>query len=163
MSSSADELSEFDATLVAKRAEVATQLEAAIAELPPARKAVKVAKEAAFVAGRRFGTIQLRITRATRPVDETAPVILQLLEEARRVRNEADGRLTLAEGRLKNVKWVISCRRDDLDQLDRLIDPLPIDGRRLVFEEAVKRPPPPGPTAVDPIVFPAGQPAGEAA
>lgn len=127
--------------------------------MAPARAAVAAAKDSAFLAGRRFGTINLRVTRALRNVDAVGPAVLRLLDEARQVRAQADGRRSLLKQLLANIEWRCECLRDDLVQLDRLINPPPIEGGPRL--EVVKRPPPPGPEAV---VFPAGHPtAGEAA
>jgi hypothetical protein len=151
---------EFTAAISAKRDEVAAELDVAVAELAPARAAVAAAKEVAWRAGARFGTIGLRCTRAVRSAGTIAPALQQIVDEARQVCDRADSQATLAKALLANIEWRVSCLRDDLDQLDRLLHPGPIEGGPRV--EVVKRAPP-GPTEVEIITFPAGHPAGEAA
>ena len=155
MSKSSD-FPEFEA----KRDEIAAQLEAALAELPSAREAVKVAAAEALAAGRHYNAIASRVLHAQRSADATAPALVRIVDEALALRNDADAAHTRAKSALANIEWRVSCLRDDHDQLDRLINPPPMGGPRI---EVVKRAPPPGPATVDPIVFLAGHPVGDAA
>jgi len=145
---------------VEQRDETAAQLEAVRSELPDARAAVNLAAADALAAGRRFNSISTRVIAAQRPAGECSPALVRIVDAARKVRDDADAAHTRAKVRLANLIWNAECLTADLDQLDRLISPAPMGGAR---PEIVKRIVP-GPTAVDPIIFPAGRAAsGEAA
>ena len=140
----------------AKRDEVAAQLEAALAELAPARAVVEALKAEALAAARKFNSIASRVLHAQRPEGECAPALLQIVDDARKQRDAADGRLSMAKQQLGNIEWRALCLRTDLEQLARLIDPPPPGGP---LREIVRRAPP-GPQEVDVIVFPAGRATG---
>lgn len=156
MSNSTDDLAAF----IAKRDEVAAELESVLAELPGAREAVKVASEAALQAGRRYNRIVSRVIQAQRDEhDGTAPALMRVIEGERRARDAVDAAHTRAKNEFSNLEWRVSCLRADVEQLDRVINPPPIGGRLV---EVVKRPVP-GPATVEVIEFKPGHPAGEAA
>jgi hypothetical protein len=90
-----------------------------------------------------------------RSADAVGPAVLRLLDEERQVRDRADGALSTLKALLANAEWLVECRRSDLVQLDRLLSPPQIEGSPRL--EVVKRPPPPGPAFVDPIIYPAGR------
>ena len=149
------------AVFVERREAAVAELDAAIAELAPAREAVKVAAEAALQAGRRFNRIVSRIIQAQRDErDGTAPVLMRVIEDERRARDAVDAAHTRAKQELANAEWRVSCLRADIEQLDRVINPPPMGGRLV---EIVKREPQ-GPATVETITFPPGYPAaGQAA
>jgi len=146
----------------AKRAETVTQLEAALAELAPAREALTAAKTEALAASRRFNSVVARVNGATDfhsgGTGITAPVLGRIVAEARAEKDSVDARCTIAKNRLSDVEWRVSCLKDDVFALDRLISPGPPGGR---LPEVVKRGPPPGPTTVETITF--SHASGEAA
>jgi hypothetical protein len=87
--------------------------------------------------------------------------VLRVIDEERQRRDAADGNLSFLKQTLANIEWRVECLRSDIEQLDRLQNPAPIEGARR--PEIVRRPQP-GPEFVDPIVFPSGHTAaGEAA
>ena len=144
---------------IAKRDEIAQQLEAAVAELAPAREAVKVAAEAALQAGRRYNRVVSRVIQAQRDErDGTAPALMRVVEDERRARDAVDAAHTRAKNEFSNIDWRIACLRADIEQLDRVINP-----PRGAVREVVKRPVP-GPQTIELIEFPPGNRAtGEAA
>jgi len=150
MSALTDDLAGF----VAKRDEAAAALEAALTELAPAREAVRVAKAEALAASRRFNSVVARVNHAidfhSGGLGETSPVLGRVIAEARAVKNEVDTRCTRAQNRLSDVEWRVSCLRDDVFALDRLISPGPPGGR---LPELVRRGLPPGPSEVEVIEF----------
>ena len=152
------DLTDDMAVFVAKREETSLALNAALAEFPAARAAVKEAAAVALAAGRKFNAIAARIQRATKPDDVTAPAIIEILNDAKKVRDNADAAHTLAKAQLANAEWAVACMRDSLTQLDRLLNPGP--ALRTILPAAKRVPP--GPQTIETIVFPAGHP-GEAA
>jgi hypothetical protein len=97
-----------------------------------------------------------------RSVDAVGPAVQRLLAAELGRRDAADGQLSTLKAQLANIEWRCECLRDDLIQLDRLINPPPIEGGRLV--EIVRRAPPPGqPESVEIITFPAGHTTADAA
>jgi hypothetical protein len=143
------------AVFIEQRDETQRQLDAALAALPAARAEVATAKEAAFLAGKQYGNIGLRVTRAVRSAGSTPPALVRILDEYLAIRDSADSAHTRAKNRLTNIEWRISCLREDVSGLDRLITPPPIDGGPRL--EIVKRPAPAGqPSEIETIVFPAG-------
>jgi cysteinyl-tRNA synthetase len=143
----------------AKRVEVAEQLQAAQAELPAARQAVKDTAASALAAGRKFNAIASRVIAAVRADGETSPALVQIVEQARKVRDDADAASTRARSALANVEWIVQCRSADLSQLNSLLDPAPPGGR---LPEVVRRPNV-GPEFVETIAFGPGHTVSDAA
>ena len=140
----------------AKRDEVAAELEVALSELPQARAAVEALKSESLQASRRLNAIISRVTAAQRPVGECAPALLAVVNDARKVVDEVDGRLSLAKQTLANLLWVIECRQADLEQIDRIVNPQPIGRREVVRRARIE------PEFVETIEFRTGR-SGEAA
>jgi hypothetical protein len=136
----------------ARRAELEAELAEVASGLPALRAAAATAKEAAELAQHRYGNFVKRANLATRHgQDEASPALRQMLDDELQLMRRANGAASLARQVLENAEWAASCRRDDLDQLDKLENPPKVGGP--IYE--VARRPGPVETDADIIVFPA--------
>jgi hypothetical protein len=136
----------------ARRAELEAELNAVAAELPALRIAAAAAKDAAETALHRFNNFVRRLNSATRHGrDEASPILFELLDDERLALRAANGAATKARLVLENAEWKVSCLRSDLEQIDLLENPPPIEHRPL---EVVRRPKPQVEDGYDTIVMP---------
>jgi hypothetical protein len=140
----------MDATLFlkfdfsARRAELEAELAAVASSLPALRAAATEATEAAGLAQHRWANFLQRANLATRHGQDVAsPALRQMLDDELQLMRRANGEATRARLLVENAEWAVSCRRDDLEQLDRIENP-PREGGPLY--EVVKRP---LPTSID--------------
>jgi plasmid maintenance system antidote protein VapI len=142
--------------------EVATTIaaaEAALAEIVATRSALaETAKATAHAferAEHRWQNFQLHVAQATRHgADDASAALLAMIEAERAKKDAAGAAMNRAKKDLANVDWAIECRRDDLAQLQLMVE-LP---KPPVVREVVKRGTPDTGGDVDMIVMPAGAP-----
>jgi hypothetical protein len=136
----------------ARRAELEAELEAVAAQLPALRAAAAAAKEVAETALHRFNNFAKRFNAATRHGrDEVSPALLDMLQDERLALRKANGTATKARLVLENAEWRPSCLRSDVEQIDMLQTPPPIEHRPL---EVVRRSKPQVEDGYDTIVMP---------
>jgi len=134
----------------ARRAELEAELAPVVAGLQALRAAAAAAKEAAEVAQYRFDTFVKRLNSATRHgQDEASPILFELLEDERLALRAANGTATKARLVLENAEWRASCLRSDVEQIDLLQNPPPVEHR-----PEVARRPKPEPMEADIIIMP---------
>jgi hypothetical protein len=127
-----------------RRAELEAELAEVASSLPALRAAAATAKEAAEFAQHRYANFLQRAHLATRHgQDEASPALRQMLDDELQLMRKANGAASLARQLLENAEWAASCRRDDLEQLDKLENPPRVGGP---MYEVVKRP---LPTSID--------------
>jgi hypothetical protein len=114
----------------ARRAELEAELNAVAAQLPAFRAAAAAAKDAAETALHRFNNFAKRFNAATRHgQDEVSPALLDMLEDERLALRKANGAATKARLVLENAEWRASCLRSDVEQIDLLQNPPPVEHR----------------------------------
>jgi hypothetical protein len=146
-------VSEFNQEITEIRSDVEAELAALLVELPAARAVANEAKAAHEAADHRFHNLQLRVARATRHgSDDVMAATLRLIEEERGRRDKAAGAMVKTRKHVETLEWEIGCKRSELDQLDMVETPPPVQHRLL---EVVKRPAPQVDADADIIVFPA--------
>jgi hypothetical protein len=136
----------------ARRAELEAELEAVAAQLLSLRAAAAAAKEAAEAALHRFNNFAKRFNAATRHgQDEVGPALLDMLHDERLALRASNGTAMKARRVLENAEWRVSCLRSDVEQIDLLQNPPPVEHRPL---EVVRRPKPQAEDGYDTIVMP---------
>ena len=136
----------------ARRAELSEELETVAAQLPALRAAHQAAETTAENARYRYESFLKRATLATRHGNDTAsPALRRLLDEELQLMRAANSAATRARLALENAEWMAACRRSDVEQIDLLQNPPPIEHRPL---EVVRRPKPQAEDGYDTIVMP---------
>jgi hypothetical protein len=145
-------MSEFDELLAARRVELETERDAALAQLPAAREAYEKAFRALENAQFKWNSTVERVTRASTEARTLSYALEEVLSAERGKYHAAGAELRRTKDCLANLRWTVECRNHDLGQLQRLADP-PKSGPTL---EVVPRPQAPAPDIGDNIVMPPG-------
>jgi hypothetical protein len=143
-----DEIAEI---IAARRTEIEAEFRETWAAIPMAKTVYTAALRAHEDAQARYNTVVARIDRAANHTDPLSAVLRELLATERERYNEAGAALTKAKRHVADLEWIAECRRGDLEQLDRFVDP----PKSSAYLEVVKRPPAPAPEDLDTIVMPA--------
>jgi hypothetical protein len=141
-------MSEFDELLATRRAELETERDEALVQLPAAREAYETAFKALEIAQFKYNSVVFRVTRATAEARTLSHALDEILNIELAKYRVAGAELTRAKDRLAAVRWLVECRNHDLAQLQRLADP----PRPALSLERVERPQP-AHVEVDDIVF----------
>jgi hypothetical protein len=113
--------------------------------------AAAAAKDAAETALHRFNNFAKRFNAATRHgQDEVSPALLDMLHDERLALRASNGTAMKARRVLENAEWRASCLRSDVEQIDLLQNPPPVEHR----PDVVKRQPPEVADNYDTIILP---------
>ena len=112
-------------------AELTAARDALLAQLPAAEQAYKAAFHVVEVAQAHWNGVVARVNKATELSNGVlSPTLGRLLESERDKYNAAGIALSKARQHLNQLKWDLSCRAADIEQLDRLMNPPPAPIRR---------------------------------
>jgi Asp-tRNA(Asn)/Glu-tRNA(Gln) amidotransferase A subunit family amidase len=145
---------EFGAEVATAIAAAETALAEIVATRPPLDEAAKATSLAYDRAQHRWENFQLHVNRVTRHgADDASQALRAMIESELAKRDAAGAQMTRARKDLANVDWTIECRREDLAQLQLMVE-LP---KPPVVREIVKRRAPDTGGDVDMIVMPAAE------